>query len=352
MPQTGTTATAATDYLETRRHELRKMRMLMIDGNLTTNLRSTEGGVSARAHHGGYWGFSSVPGAGGPEQVAQVVHQARSNAQAMGRFGVRSTLALPGESYVGEHRFNGKTELTPAECNERLQALHSFCKQRYPDVRSTRFLLADEHHSKWLTTSRGGQSLSSIQRALCYVTLMSNNADDGSPIELSHPISWKGSVADGELSPEHLAPQIDLLYQHLQAKRHAVPARGGMQTVVLAPALAGMLAHEAMGHPCEGDIVLGGAVTAGLLGQRVASELVSMVDIAHTWKGQEAMMPVYVDDEGSPARDAVLIDKGVLSGFHAQPRDGRAPGPGPHRAAETLRSPKPGRRHRCGSLLR
>lgn len=317
MPQSVTTATAATattDYLETRRHTLRKMRMLMVDGNLTTNLRSTEVGVSARAHHGGYWGFSAVPGAGGADQMAQVVRQARSNAQAMGRFGTRSTLALPGESHVGQHHFVGKPELTAAECNERLQALHSFCKQRYPDLRSTRFLLSDEHHSKWLTTSRGGDSLSSIQRALCYVTLMSN-ADDGSPIELSHPISWKGSAADGNLSPEHLAPQIDRLYQHLQAKRHAVPARGGMQTVVLAPALAGMLAHEAMGHPCEGDIVLGGAVTAGLVGQRVASDLVSMVDIAHTWQGQEALMPVYVDDEGTPARDAVLIDKGTLSGF-------------------------------------
>ena len=79
MPQTGSMATAVTDYLETRRHELRKMRMLMIDGNLTTNLRSTEAGVSARAHHGGYWGFSAVPGAGGPNQIAQVVQQARSN---------------------------------------------------------------------------------------------------------------------------------------------------------------------------------------------------------------------------------------------------------------------------------
>ena len=70
-----------------------------------------------------------------------------------------------------------------------------------------------------------------------------------------------------------------------------------------------------MGQPSEGDIVLGGAVTAGLVGQRVASELVSMVDVAHTWQGQEALMPVYVDDEGTPARDAVLIDKGILSGF-------------------------------------
>lgn len=68
------------------------MRMLMVDGNLTTNLRSTEAlGVSARAHHGGYWGFSAVPGAGGPDQVAQVVQQARSNAQAMGRFDTLNT---------------------------------------------------------------------------------------------------------------------------------------------------------------------------------------------------------------------------------------------------------------------
>jgi TldD protein len=128
-------------------------------------------------------------------------------------------------------------------------------------------------------------------------------------------LSWKGSVADFDLSPEVLAPQLDELHEHLQAKRHAVSARGGMHTVVLAPALAGMLAHEAMGHPCEGDIVLGGAVTAGLMGQRVASDLITMVDIAHTWRGQEAIMPVYVDDEGSPAQDAVLIEHGLLKGF-------------------------------------
>jgi TldD protein len=314
MPPVGAIATARTDYLETRRHELRKMRMLMVDGNLTTNLRSTEAGVSARVHHGGYWGFAAAPGAGDPNQVAQVEQQARNNAQAMGGFGQRASLALRGDSHVGEHRFQGQPELTPAECNDRLQALHVFCKQRYPGLRSTRFLLAHEHHSKWLTTSRGGNSLSSIQRALCYLTFMMD-ADDGSPIELNHPLSWKGSVADFDLSPEALAPQLDEVHEHLQAKRYAVPARGGMHTVVLAPALAGMLAHEAMGHPCEGDIVLGGAVTAGLLGQRVASELISMVDIAHTWRGQEAVMPVYVDDEGSPAQDVVLIEHGLLKGF-------------------------------------
>jgi TldD protein len=85
--------------------------------------------------------------------------------------------------------------------------------------------------------------------------------------------------------------------------------------VVLAPPLAGMLAHEAMGHPCEADIVLGGAVTGSLLGQSVASELVSMVDFAHHFEGEEVMIPVYADDEGTPARDAVLIRDGILTEF-------------------------------------
>lgn len=314
MSNTATVVASATDYLETRSHELRKMRMLMIDGSLTSNMRSTEGGVSARSHQGGYWGFSALPGIGNAEQLAQVVQQARKNAQTMGRFGARKALALAGDGYVGEHVFKGKPALTPAQCNERLQALHAYCKQRYPGLRSTRFLLADEHHSKHLSTSRGGNSLASIQRALCYVTFIAEGID-GSPVELNHPFSWKGSVADFDLAPEALGAELDALHSHLQAKCHAVPARGGLHKMVLAPALAGMLAHEAMGHPCEGDIVLGGAVTAGLLGQPVASELVTMVDIAHTWQGREALMPVYVDDEGTPAQDAMLIENGILKGF-------------------------------------
>ncbi len=92
-------------------------------------------------------------------------------------------------------------------------------------------------------------------------------------------------------------------------------ARGGLHAVVMAPELAGILAHEAMGHPCEADIVLGGAVTRDLVGERVASELITMIDFAHSHDGREAMIPVYADDEGTPATDAVLIRDGRLTDF-------------------------------------
>ena len=83
----------------------------------------------------------------------------------------------------------------------------------------------------------------------------------------------------------------------------------------MAPHLAGILAHEAMGHPCEADLVLGGSVTGDLVGKRVASDLITMVDFAHTYEGEEVVVPVYCDDEGMPGKDAVLIRDGILTGF-------------------------------------
>ena len=207
MPDNGLVTAAAADYLETRHHELRKTRMLMVDGNLTTNLLSAEGGVSARVHLGGYWGFAAMPGTGSPTQRVQVEQDARSNALAIRSFGQRSTLTLAGDGYVGAHVFKGNDLLTPAQCNERLQTLHAYCRRRYPGLRSTRLLLADENHDKHLSTSRGADVHSSIRRAMCYIMFMVE-AEDGSPLELTHDVSGKGSVADLDLEHDvtHRAP--------------------------------------------------------------------------------------------------------------------------------------------------
>jgi TldD protein len=300
-------------YAETRRHELRKTRLQMIDGNLAANSRTAEGGASVRVYDGGYWGFASAP-ASDAAGIARLRDQAGRNAREMARFGPRSTLALPGASYRGEHVYEGRPALTHKDCMDRLAQLHAWCAQRYPGLKSTQFVLHDEHHSKWLATSEGAQSLASIQRAVCMIVLVAED-EHGAPVEMSERLSGKGSLADLDLSLPTLAPLLDAMHEHLQAKRHAVPARGGLHTVVIGPDVTGILAHEAMGHPCEADIVLGGAITRDLVGEAVASELVSMVDYAHTFRGEELMVPVYADDEGTPARDAVLIERGRLTDF-------------------------------------
>ena len=305
--------TSTQSYLETRHHELRKTRMVMVDGNLTSNLRSVQAGVSARAYEGGYWGFASAPadGAGVRDQVQSL---AANNARAMTVFGSRPTLALPGGHYRGEQRRMGRTAMSAGDCTDRMAELHAYCMARYSGLRSTRVMATDELHAKALNTRGGGESLALIQRVAIYVVLVAED-EHGTPIEVGESLSGIGSFADIEWSVQALADKIDRLHGHLQAKRHAVPARGGLHTVVLAPDLAGMLAHEAMGHPCEADMVLSGAITADLRDQRVASDLISMVDLAHRYQGEETLCPVYVDDEGTPAEDVLMIDKGVLRQF-------------------------------------
>ena len=76
-----------------------------------------------------------------------------------------------------------------------------------------------------------------------------------------------------------------------------------------------MLAHEAVGHTVEADLVLGGSVAAHSLGRRVASELVTLIDYAHTAFGKPVPLPIYADDEGTKTEDAVLIRNGILTGY-------------------------------------
>lgn len=90
---------------------------------------------------------------------------------------------------------------------------------------------------------------------------------------------------------------------------------GGLATVVLDPGLVGVLSHEAIGHTVEADIVLGGAVTAGKMNERVASELITMVDSGASEHLPGAAGTLPVDDEGVTTRKTTIIEQGVLRSF-------------------------------------
>jgi TldD protein len=97
------------------------------------------------------------------------------------------------------------------------------------------------------------------------------------------------------------------------AMLEAKDAPAGRMDVVIQNGWGGVLVHEAVGHPLEADNIARktGAFT-GKLGQKVASELFTMVD--------DGTIPcargtINFDDEGTPSKRNVLIDKGVLVKF-------------------------------------
>ncbi len=104
----------------------------------------------------------------------------------------------------------------------------------------------------------------------------------------------------------------------VEASRMAVLAaaapvpKAGSYTVVLDPEMVGLLLHEALGHASEGDLVATGAsVIRGRLGQRIASEHVTIVDSGVVDGGYY----VPYDDEGVEKKETVIVEEGVLRGY-------------------------------------
>jgi TldD protein len=93
----------------------------------------------------------------------------------------------------------------------------------------------------------------------------------------------------------------------------ADPAPAGAFTVVLSSKAGGTMIHEACGHGLEGDFIHKGlSVYAGRIGERVASERVTVIDDG-TLPGKRGSFGV--DDEGAPSERTVLIENGILRGF-------------------------------------
>lgn len=101
----------------------------------------------------------------------------------------------------------------------------------------------------------------------------------------------------------------------------AVDAPAGMMPVVLGSGWPGVLLHEAVGHGLEGDFNRKGiSAYSGRLGQRVASELCTVVDNG-TLPNRRGSLNI--DDEGNPTQNNVLIEKGILKSYMMDKRNAR-----------------------------
>lgn len=128
-----------------------------------------------------------------------------------------------------------------------------------------------------------------------------------------------GFEAVGGVIGWELLNEVDVEQMARQAAKRAVqmldarPAPVGRMPVVMACTAGGTMVHEACGHGLEADLVQKGlSVYAGKIGQEVASRTVSVIDDSSLAKKNGTLR---FDDEGSPGKKNILIDKGVLKGY-------------------------------------
>jgi TldD protein len=94
--------------------------------------------------------------------------------------------------------------------------------------------------------------------------------------------------------------------------------------VVLGSGWPGILLHEAIGHGLEGDFNRKKtSAFAGLMGQRIASKGVTVVDDGTIPDRRGSLT---VDDEGTPTQYTTLIEDGILVGYMQDRQNARLMG--------------------------
>lgn len=134
-------------------------------------------------------------------------------------------------------------------------------------------------------------------------------------------VAGRGGEMQQARESEHIITGLPLRHREEKgreaAKRallllDAAPATGGTMNAVLDQELAGVFAHEAIGHASEGDLVKEGvSVLRGMTGTQIASPVVTVADdpTMHAF----GFMPV--DAEGSAVKRTEIIKDGVLTNF-------------------------------------
>lgn len=178
-----------------------------------------------------------------------------------------------------------------------------------PGVKTVTAFYGDGTRSTHFLSSEGADIRTELTRSLSDVSLVVKTEKGilGNRARVGGTAGWE------------IHEKGDLPQKGVEAARVALAlldgekAPSGRFPVVADPDLAGVFAHEAVGHAVEGDIVVAGdSCLEGRMGRRIGSSLLTLVDDP-TIPGAFGSFPF--DDEGVRGRRKVLIEKGILKGY-------------------------------------
>ena len=300
-------------YAELRAQENQILNMSFMNGNMVANAKSSKNGISARVYKHGAWGFASNSLVS-DESVVEVLKAAEKNAAFIdSRLNLNKKL-LPKQFGTLEKDFHSKkTPLSQGELKEFLKTIDNYVAEKYPNIIQRVVGLRGLSMEKTLITSDESEYYSFLPTTALYVqiTMMKDNA----PVNIGDMFGGLGEIQEHLINPSDLYEDIDLLYKQLIEKSEGVRPKAGLKEVILDSDIAGILAHEAIGHTTEADLVIGGSIAGEYMDKQVASPLVNLVDFAHSYKGQLLTIPIFMDDEGTVCEDVVIIENGILRNY-------------------------------------
>lgn len=292
--------------------------IILYDGNLEGNESSFETGLGVRVLFGGAWGFAATSDMGALDDCfAQALQNACTAARLVG---------VPlhiGRKPAHTSRFTSPVERDPftVPLPDKLEFLGALDARMKADWIARRFVYADfQRKHVHFFSSEGTQVERRLVNVFAKMMVMALDRD-GRMQRRSQDLFTTGAGTRGFemlLQPELFGAHVERIKDELSQLLQADELTHGRRSVILLPGQGHLQVHETIGHPLELDRILGyelsyaggSFVDLDAIGKlRYGSEKLSVSAF-----GGIANSPgsFGYDDEGSPERDYLLIDRGLL----------------------------------------
>jgi len=297
-------------YVEMRGHSREVFSVTVKDGKVERMIHGLDKGACARVLIDGSWGFSSTTIIN-KRSLMKLLRDAGSLADSSKPKKKRLVKVAPVQPHTGTY----ETAMKRDPKSENLEVLFEEVLEADKEARGysksvvsttlSLFVIDDE---LYFVNSEGTRIKQRIVRCFegASVVAKSNgkiaSARESAGAQKGLEIFEEKPVREVALEAAKRAVRI--------APKRVVP--GGYSDVVLENRIVGLLAHEAVGHTAEADLVYTGSFLSDKVGQKIASDMITLVDDGLFPSGFGTMK---YDDEGTPTERTVIIERGVVKGF-------------------------------------
>ncbi len=307
------------DYAEARLHLTEERIVLLKDGKPQPSTVLKAYGLAMRAIHKGALAFGSVNRVErdrATELVERLSKLARASAKSF-----RNPVSFSEErqeiaSWSAEERREIEGA-TPEWLTERLKELDSVALENGSMLRHRYMTMSASLEEKYIVTSEGTKIRSRVPRLEFYGVLTSCTEGRVVQRSLQHGEAGGTEVFERIGLPTKMAEETRVLDRIL---KEAIKPPIDVADLIVGPEVAGIMAHESVGHPQEADRILGReAAQAGEsylepedLGRKIGSEAALISDdptIPHSFG-----FYLY-DDEGVRAKKRRLVVEGRVNEF-------------------------------------
>jgi len=291
------------DYCDIRKEKWEQTGLTLKDGDIDKATSGKEEGAMVRVLYENGWGNI---GTSNLDELEEAADRALSMAKKSNEYKKEETGMADVDTHQEKVEIEMKENFLDISIEEKVSFLKELEQQLSEDfVRSTELIYGDRLVKKEIATSDGTHVEMKIPRIVTYMIVT------GKSDTIQRASEGIGGTGGYELT-EKAHEKKDVVLERLETLLEAETPPSGKMSLIMDPHLAGVFSHEAFGHAAESDLVsTGNSCLEGKIGEKVASDIVTIKDNP-TMEGYGSFP---FDDEGTKARNRILVKNGILNDF-------------------------------------